>query len=208
MRPGTFSSDPLTLIMQIAVIAAWWLFAAAFLLRKRPSVPKSDGKSKRRDPVALVGVLLQGIGYAFVWSCPRPGSSPLLQLGPTMSLGIICTAPLVALLSVWLTMWAVRTLGKQWALNARLVEGHSLITSGPFSMMRHPIYTGMLGMLLATGMAFSEAWALALGIVFFLAGLAVRVRAEEKLLAAEFGSTFEEYRRRVPAVIPSLSRFR
>ena len=49
--------------------------------------------------------------------------------------------------------FAVRTLGKQWAMRARLVEGHQLITVGPCAYIRNPIYTGMPGMLIATGLA-------------------------------------------------------
>jgi protein-S-isoprenylcysteine O-methyltransferase Ste14 len=66
----------------------------------------------------------------------------------------------------------------------------------------------MLGMLIATGAVFSEPWALALAIAIFTAGLAIRIRAEERLLAQEFGAEFEAYRRAVPAVLPSLFRFR
>jgi protein-S-isoprenylcysteine O-methyltransferase Ste14 len=75
-------------------------------------------------------------------------------------------------------------------------------------MLRHPIYAGMLGMLIVTGAVFSEVWALALALAFFTAGLAVRIRAEERLLAREFGPEFEAYRRAVPAVLPSLFRSR
>jgi protein-S-isoprenylcysteine O-methyltransferase Ste14 len=202
MRAGTFAGDQFTLTIQISIIVAWWLFAAVFLLGRSPAGTAKAGKAKRRDPMALFGVLLQGIGYAFVWTCTRPGSSPLLPFGPSFGTPLLLSAPVIALSSVWLSMWAIRTLGRQWALNARLVEGHALITSGPFAFIRHPIYTGMLGMLLATGIAFSEAWALGVAVAFFAAGLAVRVRAEERLLAGEFGAAFEEYRRTVPAVLP------
>jgi protein-S-isoprenylcysteine O-methyltransferase Ste14 len=203
-----FSQDPFTLSVQVAVLAAWWVFAAAFLFRKSPTQESGPRKVRKRDPGALVGVLLQGLGYATIWFVPRPPEAPLLPLGPIVSTALMVCAPLIAFLSVWLVLSAIRTLGKQWALNARLLEGHALITSGPFSLMRHPIYTGMLGMLLATGMVVSEAWGLGLALAFFLAGLAIRVRAEERLLAHAFGPAFEEYRRAVPAVIPSMFRSR
>jgi protein-S-isoprenylcysteine O-methyltransferase len=98
----------------------------------------------------------------------------------------------------------VRTLGKQWALAARLVEDHKLITEGPYGFVRNPIYTGMLGMLVATGLAMEHWVALDFAVVLFAVGLVIRVRSEEKLLRAAFGEEFEEYAKRVPAVLPGI----
>ncbi len=63
---------------------------------------------------------------------------------------------LLAIASGLFGLWAVRTLGKQWSLVARLTDEHELVTSGPYGIVRHPIYTAMLGLLLATGVALSE----------------------------------------------------
>jgi protein-S-isoprenylcysteine O-methyltransferase Ste14 len=206
LRGIAFSHDPLTFTVQVAVLAAWWVFAAAFLFRNSQKKVIAPGKVEQRDPGALAGVLLQGLGYATIWFVPRLPEASLLPVGSTVSTALMVCAPVIAFLSVWLVMSAIRALGKQWAVNARLLEGHALITSGPFSLMRHPIYAGMLGMLLATGMVVSEAWGLALALAFFLGGLAIRVRAEERLLARAFGPAFEEYRRAVPAVFPFVFR--
>jgi protein-S-isoprenylcysteine O-methyltransferase Ste14 len=106
--------------------------------------------------------------------------------------------------SGWLIEAAVRTLGKQWALPARLVEGHKLITVGPYAYVRNPIYTGMLGMLIATGLAMEHWVALIVALVIFIVGMVIRVRSEEKLLRTAFGEEFEEYAKRVPAVLPGI----
>jgi protein-S-isoprenylcysteine O-methyltransferase Ste14 len=68
--------------------------------------------------------------------------------------------------SVLLVMAAVKTLGKEWSITARMVEDHKLATKGPYARVRHPIYTGMLGMLIATGLAVSHWIALVAAIVF------------------------------------------
>ena len=99
---------------------------------------------------------------------------------------------------------AVKTLGKQWAIAARVVEDHQLITEGPYSIVRNPIYSGMFGSLIATGLAVSKWYALPIAIAVFWYGTHIRVKIEEKLLRETFGSTFEEYARRVPALIPKL----
>jgi protein-S-isoprenylcysteine O-methyltransferase Ste14 len=111
---------------------------------------------------------------------------------------------LVAVGSVWFVSSAIKTLGEQWSLAARLIEGHKLITEGPYRLVRNPIYTGMFGMLLATGLAVSHWVGLLIAIVVYAVGTVVRVRSEEKLLRGAFGAEFDSYARRVPAVIPFL----
>lgn len=179
-------------------IAFCWLgFLVGFVLRK----PSAAGETRRRAPAATAGIGLQSIGIAAVWSLVAE-RFPDFAL-PEVILRILCVlAVLLAVASVWLVVEAIRVLGRQWSIQARLVEGHRLVVEGPYSHMRHPIYTGMLGMLLATGMAFSVWWALLIATPVFAVGTAVRVRAEEKLLHDAFGEDFEAYRDYVPAVIP------
>ena len=79
-----------------------------------------------------------------------------------------------------------------------------MITAGPYAYIRNPIYTGMLGMLIATGRAMEHWIALIAAVIIFAIGMVIRVRAEEKLLRAQFGEEFEDYARRVPAVLPGI----
>lgn len=185
------------------VLLCWLIFAAIFIFRKRPV--KEPGEAKR-DRFSLLGIGLQMCGYALVWF--QPPGAPFLPPVAVLSgsAGIVFSVFVLALAvgSVWLIASAVRTLGEQWALAARLVEGHKLITAGVYSYVRNPIYTGMLGMLIATGLAFQHWIQLTGAIILFAVGLVTRVRSEEKLLRAAFGEEFEDYARRVPAVIPGL----
>jgi hypothetical protein len=82
------------------------------------------------------------------------------------------------------------------------VKDHELITQGPYSLVRNPIYLGMFGMLLATGLAVGRLPVLLAAIVVFLIGIEIRIRTEENLLREAFGEKFDEYARRVPALIP------
>ncbi len=111
---------------------------------------------------------------------------------------------ILAVASVWMVNSAARRLGKQWALTARVVEGHNLIQDGPYGLVRNPIYTGMLGILIATGMASGQWIALLASIVIFMIGTYIRVRSEEKILREAFGPEFEAYERKVPALIPGI----
>jgi protein-S-isoprenylcysteine O-methyltransferase Ste14 len=81
-----------------------------------------------------------------------------------------------------------------------------LITAGPYSIVRNPIYLSMLGMYVASALAVSRWPALLGGFIVFLAGTAIRIRSEEKLLRDAFGAQFDDYARRVPALLPRLLR--
>ena len=194
--------SPIALATLIGVMLCWAFFAGIFLLRKRP--PKSP--ESKRDPFAILGILLQMVGYFLVFF--QPPHQPFLPAIPALSgvAGVVFAVVTVgiAAASGWLIEASVRTLGKQWAMRARLVEGHQLITHGPYSYIRNPIYTGMLGMLIATGVATEHWMALLIALPIFLAGTVIRIRIEEKLLRVQFGSQFEEYASRVPAVLPGI----
>jgi protein-S-isoprenylcysteine O-methyltransferase Ste14 len=194
--------SPRSLITLAGVILCWLIFAGIFALRKRPPAQSETS----RDRLSILGIGLQMTGYALVWF--QPPHSAFLPLVAVLSgaLGVAFSVLTIALavFSVWLVGEAVRTLGKQWAFAARLVEGHNLIQEGPYAYVRNPIYTGMLGMLIATGLAMEHWIQLIAALVLFMAGLVIRVRSEEKLLRAAFGVEFEEYAKRVPAVIPGI----
>jgi protein-S-isoprenylcysteine O-methyltransferase Ste14 len=193
---------PIALLTLGGVIVCWIFFAGIFLLRKRPPAEPEA----KRDPRATFGIALQMCGYFLVWFHP-PGTAFLPPV-PALSgvVGIVFAVFTISLAAAsgWLLEAAVRTLGKQWALAARLVQGHTLITEGPYAYVRNPIYTGMLGMLIATGLAMEHWIATVVAVVIFSAGLAIRVRTEEKLLRAAFGQEFEDYAKRVPAVLPGI----
>jgi hypothetical protein len=185
-----------------AIIACWWAFALTFWLRKRP--PRV--RETKRDWTSLIGLLLQGLSYGVVWygQFRPPRLGPAISPGPQVGWGRAVIAVTIALASVWLVNVAARRLGAQWALTARLVEGHTLIQDGPYRFVRNPIYTGMLGLLLATGMVMSR-WAPLLGaLLLFMVGTYIRINREERLLRPAFGDKFEAYASRVSALIPGI----
>ena len=104
--------------------------------------------------------------------------------------------------SAMLGMLAVRELGKQWSLTARVLDAHELVQSGPFAHVRHPIYSALLGLLLATGLALSTAWLTLLAAAVYLIGTYSRALREEALLRAHFGAAYEAYAARVPRLLP------
>src|SRR5262249_33238076 len=159
---------------------------------------------RQRDSGGLVGIGLQGLGFAAVWSLRRPWGSPLFAWPFPAIASLDALTIVLAAGSVVLTLASVRALGRQWALAARLMEGHELVTRGPYRYVRNPIYSALLGMLLATGLAFSRPIGLGVGVVLYWVGSVVRIRAEERLLSGAFGAEWEAWARRTPALVPGI----
>lgn len=194
----TFELLP-TLVFVVLVVC-WFVFAGVFLLRKQPASTPDE----RRERGSLIGVAVQGLSYAIVWGMRRPAFTPIFLRSKPLAVAAGGLAIVAAVGSVWLVTNAVKTLGKEWSITARLVKGHTLTMSGPYAYVRHPIYTGMLGMLVATGLAVSYWIALLAALIVFFIGTIIRVRSEERLLRSAFGEQFENYARRVSAIIPGL----
>ncbi len=193
-------SNAISTVVLAIVMLCWLVFAGAFIFRKRPPATTE----KKRDNTAMLGIALEALGFVLVWNFRRPMKTPIVESDIIVEIALALLASGLAIASVWMILAAVRALGKQWAIAARVVEGHNLITEGPYSIVRNPMYTGMFGMMIATGLAVSYWWTLPPAIVAFLFGTMLRVRTEEKLLRETFGNEFEEYIRRVPALLPRL----
>lgn len=182
-------------------IAAWielgvcWItWAMAFV---KPQRRAAGQKKTVRAASSRVGIFLVGLSFACVWAFIFPH-------GFQKSTASLIAAMIIAPPSVVLVWIAARCLDKQWRFEAALSEDHELITTGPYRWLRHPIYASMFGMLLATGL--TKTWwpLLIAGVVFFMIGTEIRVRAEEGLLAGRFGETYAQYKARTKAYIPFL----
>ena len=137
------------------------------------------------------------LGYACIWTFVRP-------IGFEKSIASLIASMIIGPPSVVLVWLATRHLDKQWRFEAALSEDHKLITTGPYRWLRNPIYASMLGMLLQTGLAKSWWPLIAVGVIFFVIGTEIRVRAEERLLADRFGNEFARYKAATPAYLPFL----
>ncbi len=109
---------------------------------------------------------------------------------------------LLALLGVAFAIWARVTLGRNWSGNlATVKENHQLMQSGPYAIVRHPIYTGfffaMLGTAFAVGMVASY-----LGVLLALVAFLARINIEEQVMTQEFLDVYPNYRKKVKALIP------
>ena len=100
-------------------------------------------------------------------------------------------------------VWAREHLGRNWSRSVTIKEGHELITTGPYAVVRHPIYTGMLAGFLGMAIAISQVRGFIVLVLIFVA-FWVKLRLEEKWMRAQFGETYATYARKTAALVPYL----
>jgi protein-S-isoprenylcysteine O-methyltransferase Ste14 len=101
----------------------------------------------------------------------------------------------------WLAAWARRHLGRNWSAEVRVAQGHELVKTGPYRMVRHPIYTAMLGMFIGTAIVSGRLHALA-GVALLAVAYFRKIRMEEQRMSEEFGAAYGEYRKKSWARVP------
>jgi protein-S-isoprenylcysteine O-methyltransferase Ste14 len=98
------------------------------------------------------------------------------------------------------SVWARVYLGRNWSAVVTIKQDHELVRGGPYGLVRHPIYSGLLFALLGTAVAIGE-WR---GLVAFAAitvGFLIKMRVEERFMDESFGEQYARYRREVAALI-------
>jgi protein-S-isoprenylcysteine O-methyltransferase Ste14 len=110
----------------------------------------------------------------------------------------------LTLCGIAIAVWARSHLGRYWSDKVELKVDHKLIRSGPYTFMRHPIYSGVLLGVAGTMLAVGE-WRGVLAFAILLTNYTVKAKKEERLLSTQFGREFEDYRRQSGFLIP---RFR
>jgi protein-S-isoprenylcysteine O-methyltransferase Ste14 len=110
----------------------------------------------------------------------------------------------VALIGFALLQWAHTALNRNWSDMPRLLRGQTLVTNGPYSRVRHPIYTAFL-LILSAPLLISSNWLIGLlWIAPTALEVASRIRYEEALLAEQFGDDYLEYMTHTGRLLPRL----
>jgi protein-S-isoprenylcysteine O-methyltransferase Ste14 len=192
--PSAMSSNVITLCW--GLFALVWLAGALYGARRRSVVRRAPGPRL----LALVVVVTVWLLFRLVpdrdWRWATVSWPPLRTVGAAVLLG-----------STAFALWARVVLGVWWSSTAVVKQGHQLRTNGPYAITRHPIYTGILGMLLGTTLLEGiGGW----GVIFLLALAVVegRIVTEERLLTETFGAEYRRYRAEVPRLIPGLRQGR
>ena len=188
---ATWPTQLLALIWMVWIIS--WAVGSFFSARTEKQVRTWDSRAYR-IPLVLGAVLLTP------WISQVLGEQPLWKLGNGATY-VLAGLTLAGTLFTW---WARIHLGRFWSSAITRKEGHRIIDTGPYGLVRHPIYTGLIGAMFATGIAVGTVTAL-LGAALIAAGLWQKARMEEGFLTNELGAqAYEPYCRRVPMLVPFL----
>ncbi len=98
-------------------------------------------------------------------------------------------------------IWARHDLGANWSRSVTIKQDHQLITSGPYALVRHPIYTGILTGFLGTALALDQIRG-PIAFLLVFAALWYKLRMEEHWMRGQFGDAYAAYSRRVAALVP------
>jgi protein-S-isoprenylcysteine O-methyltransferase Ste14 len=109
----------------------------------------------------------------------------------------------VTIAGLLFAVWARLHLGRNWSRSVTIKQGHELITTGPYTAVRHPIYTGILIGLLGTAIALSQVRGFIAFALFFFA-FALKLRMEEQWMSSQFGETYANYAEHTAALVPYL----
>lgn len=185
------------------MIGAWLLGAVwvAFMLFQsraaRRAAPTAERAHDALYPVNLIAVVL---GLVLM----------LTSVGDLWVLGIriLPKEPewfwlgfAITVLGLALAVWARRRLGPFWASAIELKNGHRLIQDGPYRLVRHPIYAGIMLGALGSGIADGDVGG-STGFAVIAASFIAKLRREETFIAAHFGDDFRAWRKRTWALIP------
>jgi len=107
----------------------------------------------------------------------------------------------VAVIGLLFAVWARQHLGRNWSRSVTIKENHELIKTGPYALVRHPIYTGILSGFLGTAIALSQVRGF-LGFVLVFLVLWRKLRMEEEWMRSQFGETYATYAHQTAALIP------
>ncbi|HEV2324638.1 MAG TPA: isoprenylcysteine carboxylmethyltransferase family protein [Terracidiphilus sp.] len=174
-------------------LGALWLFGFFFV---KPTIRwQSAGSRLFNLAVALLGFVIFGAdwfdqGWLAARFVPAVREAQFAGFAFTVT-GVIFAA------------WARLTLGGNWSGRATVKASHELIVKGPYAIVRHPIYTGLLLALAGTGLDMGQ-WRAIVGFVLIFVALACKMAQEEQLMMQTFPEAYPLYRQNVKALIPGV----
>lgn len=107
----------------------------------------------------------------------------------------------IAVAGLLFAIWAREHLGRNWSRSVTIKKDHELITTGPYAVVRHPIYTGILTGFLGMAIAISQVRGFIVFVLIFVA-FWMKFRMEERWMRSQFGDTYAAYARQTAALVP------
>ncbi|MBB3178432.1 isoprenylcysteine carboxylmethyltransferase family protein [Variovorax sp. Sphag1AA] len=187
----------MSLVYRHTIPALWFTWAVYWLVVSR-EVKVTVRRESVRSRLLHIVPLAVALGLLWVPTAPIPLLG--IRIVPRAAWAFWVGASLT-LAGLLFSVWARAYLGRNWSAVVTLKQDHELITTGPYSLVRHPIYTGLL--LAFVGSAIARGTVAGV-VAVALASLALwrKLRMEERWMGEQFGEKYVAYRRRVAALVP------
>ena len=195
-----FHHDPVGLPGLLAIAVGFAVFFLSLFLARRRGVKAPKSADAQRSNASIGWIILQGIGIGIA------GFGPIdVTLDPFSATALAEGALVLALMlaAVWLFDASSRAMGKNWALVARTRSDGNLVETGPFALIRNPIYVALGCFMLAMATAYGHVANLIVALPVFALGTWMRVRHEEVVLRATFPG-YDAYAARVKRFVPGV----
>jgi len=177
--------------------ACWLIFMAVWLLAaistKRSVYRESRAQRLRYSILLIAGYFLLIRGHRLAY----PLSARVI---PRMEI-IAWAGVVLCLAGLSFCIWARAILGRNWSGAVTLKEEHELIERGPYRLVRHPIYSGLLAMFLATAIVLGHVGGI-IGLVLVFISFWIKLSDEERVMLKQFPDQYAAYQRRVKRIIP------
>jgi len=181
----------LTMVAWSAFILSW--IGAAFWADRAEKRPARREAWLYRAVTAAGVVLLVAGGDQFSRAADR-----LWSFEPVVDYALV----LVVLSGLAFTWWARLYLGRLWSSSVTKKADHRVVDTGPYAIVRHPIYTGIILACAATAAQLGTALTVA-GVLVLWVGFWIKARLEERFLRGQLGEgAYDSYRRKVPMLVP------
>jgi|SRR5215510_3753974 len=184
-------------LVQRALIPSLWLTWLAYWIVAARTVKSARRSESVRSHASYMVPLIAG-GALLAWQ-HAPGLLGTRFVAPGPVPCFMGAAVLAAGLA--LAAWARHHLGANWSGTVTLKQDHELIRTGPYAIVRHPIYAGLLAAVLGTAIAFGE-WRGLVALALFAIAFVRKIGIEERLMREGFPEQYARYRAEVPALIP------
>jgi protein-S-isoprenylcysteine O-methyltransferase Ste14 len=177
----------------------WWMAAAALVFPFLDAVPRLFTRTHwvTRATAARVALAVLEVGTLAAYLAVR-GRWRFL---PEPDTAVAVAGAVLALTGALFAAWARSRLGRLFSPNLGVQAGHRLVTTGPYAVVRHPIYLGIIDFLIGSALFRNDVALLVVALLFVLFFMA-QLRVEERLFSAHFGEEWERYRARTPALFP------
>ena len=183
--------------MSVCLKITWTIFVIVWIVgafTSKRSVRRQSWES--RLGIVALGVLeylllfWAASYFGFAYRRFLPDSAICLEIGLFMTI-----------VGVTFAVWARITLGRNWSGIVTVKQNHQLIRGGPYALVRHPIYTGIMFAVCGTAVFDGEIRSV-ICVCAILSALTYKIKIEEQFMTEQFGSEYASYRQRTKALLP------